>query len=52
MIEAHNDSLRQSIPYEWFEEHGDLLEVGLYPRIHYLKAVDRRYLKGDVHENE
>ena len=47
MIAAHEDQARQSIAYEWFETHGDLLETGLYPRIHYLKAVDRRYLKGD-----
>ncbi len=52
LIAAHEDHSVQSIPIGWFEEHGILLEEGLYPRIAYLKAVDQMYLnqehsKGD-----
>lgn len=50
MIEAYRNEDKKSIPYPWFEEHGILLEEGLYPRISYLKAVDERYLKGDEND--
>lgn len=48
LIEKHEDPSAKSIPYAWFETHGILLQEGLYPRISYLKAVDERYLKGDL----
>ncbi|MBD5424258.1 MAG: Holliday junction resolvase RecU [Allobaculum sp.] len=44
LIEAHETIVAKSIPYPWFEEHGILLREGLYPRIHYLEAVDKHYL--------
>ncbi len=47
LITVHEDHSVQSIPIEWFEKNGILLEEGLYPRISYLKAVDELYLKGE-----
>lgn len=43
LIEAHQTTPAKSIPYPWFEEHGMILKEGLYPRIHYLEAVDKIY---------
>ena len=36
------------IPYSWFEECGEIIQEGLYPRLAYLKAVDTVYFKEDI----
>ena len=38
---------KSSIPYTWFQNHGTLIQEGLYPRLAYLKAVDELYFKED-----
>ncbi len=47
LIDAHQNTDASSIPHQWFAEHGILLQEGYLPRIHYLRAVDEKYLKGD-----
>lgn len=46
LIDVHQGTERKSVPKSWFDDHGILLSEGLYPRIHYLQAVDEKYLKG------
>ena len=38
---------KSSIPYTWFQNHGTLIQEGLYPRLAYLKVVDELYFKED-----
>lgn len=43
LVELYNNSLkggRKSIPYDYFKEHGYLINYGYNPRIDYLKALD------------
>lgn len=37
---------RKSIPINYFEEHGELINFNFHPRIDYLKAVDTLYFGG------
>lgn len=41
------DNKRKSIPYEYFEDKGYLIEVNYNPRLNYLKIIDNIYFKGD-----
>lgn len=58
LIQAHETIVAKSIPYSWFKEHGIVLREGLYPRIHYLEAVDKLYLnpslnlKGEIKKDK
>ena len=36
-----NTSDRKSIPYEYIKDNGHLLEYGYYPRIEYIKVLDK-----------
>ena len=38
---------KSSIPYTWFQNHGTLIQEGLYPRLAYLKVLDELYFKED-----
>lgn len=46
MIDRIHDPSAASIPYSWFEQHGELIKEGLYPRLNYLDAVDKKYMNG------
>lgn len=48
LIEQLETTSAKSVPHAWFASHAVLLQEGLYPRISYLKAVDEKYLKGDL----
>ncbi len=52
LIQAHETIAAKSISYSWFKEHGILLREGLYPRIHYLEAVEKHYLSASLNSNE
>lgn len=47
LIQKIKSTNKYAIPYEWFLEHGNLIQEGLYPRLQYLKVVDAIYFKED-----
>ena len=53
LIKLYNDSLnggRKSIPYSYFQENAEKIEITFLPPINYLKAVDIVYFKENYHE--
>lgn len=47
LIEQIEHTSKSSIPYAWFQEHGEQIQEGYIPRLDYLKIVDRLYFKED-----
>lgn len=47
LIEMYKNTTKSAIPYKWFCENGYLIKEGLYPRLAYLKEVDKKYFKED-----
>ena len=48
LIKLYNDSLnggRKSIPYSYFQENAEKIEITFLPPINYLKAIDNVYFK-------
>lgn len=48
LINEIQNTTKSFIPYTWFENNGEIIQEGLYPRLSYLKAVDTVYFKEDI----
>jgi recombination protein U len=52
LISFINNSDRKSIPYDYFEEYGYVLELKYNPRLDYISIIDKIIKDKDVGDNE